>query len=81
MIEYYEHHGKKVAVQQKLKGKHRDHCLCFMCSKLRPNTPENCPIAQATYENCVRFGTTTPMYECPEFLVDPKQGVTVGLQE
>jgi hypothetical protein len=30
--------------------------------------PENCPIAQATYENCVRFNTVTPVFECPEFV-------------
>ena len=29
--ERYVHHGTKVAVQTELKGKHRDHCLCYLC--------------------------------------------------
>ena len=28
-IERYEHHGTDVAVQSELKGKHREHCLCY----------------------------------------------------
>ncbi len=67
MIETYKHHGWTVFVDSELKGKHRDHCLCFKCDKFKPNTSENCPIAQATFENCVRYGITTPMYECPEY--------------
>ncbi len=64
----YEHHGTTVWVDASLKGKHREHCLCFACEKFRPGTPENCPIAQATFENCVKFNTTTPVFECPEFV-------------
>lgn len=67
MIEQYEHHGIMVSVFSERKGKHKDHCLCFVCSKFKPGTKEHCPIAQATFENCVKYGTTTPMYECPEF--------------
>jgi hypothetical protein len=29
----YEHHGHNVAVRSDLKGKHREHCLCYRCSK------------------------------------------------
>ena len=33
-IERYIHHGAEVTVQSHLKGKHREHCLCFQgCSK------------------------------------------------
>jgi hypothetical protein len=72
-IERYEHHGRVVAVDASLKGTHRDHCLCMRCTKLKAgDSANNCPIAQATYENCVRFGTVTPMYECPEF--EAKEG-------
>lgn len=66
-IDRYEHHGKMVSVMSELKGKHRQHCLCFSgCKKFLPGQRDNCPIAQATFANCVKFGTTTPMYECPE---------------
>ena len=65
--ETYVHHGQLVTVVSLLKGKHREICLCFQCSKFHAGKPENCPIAQATYENCVKFGTTTPVFECPAF--------------
>lgn len=67
-IEQYEHHGKTVSVMEELKGKHRQHCLCFAgCRRFFPESPNNCRIAKATFENCVKFGITTPMYECPEY--------------
>lgn len=66
--EQYEHHGEQVWVDSELKGQHRNHCLCFKCDNFKPSTPDNCPIAQATFENCVKFNTVTPMYECPKFI-------------
>lgn len=46
----YEHHGTVVNVQEHLKGRHREHCLCHLeCKFFKPNTPENCPLAQANY--------------------------------
>lgn len=68
-IERYEHHGRIVSVDDMLKGKHREHCLCFICDRFNPNSEDNCPIAAATFANCVKFGTVTPVYECPEFLI------------
>ena len=70
-FETYEHHGVKVAVRSDLKGKHREHCLCFTCQTFKPNTDENCPIAQAVFENCVKYNITTPMWECPRFKAKP----------
>lgn len=68
MITSYVHHGQRVSVQYHLQGKHRAHCLCFQgCQRFKPGQPDNCEIAQATYENCVKFGTVTPVYECPKF--------------
>lgn len=68
MIELYVHHSREVSVMSHLKGKHREHCLCFQgCSRFKPNTPENCAIAQAIYDNCVRFDIVTPVWECPKF--------------
>jgi hypothetical protein len=69
-IVQYEHHGTTVSVISDLKGKHREHCLCFSnCEKFKPGTKKNCKIAQAVFDNCVAFGITTPMYECPEYRV------------
>jgi len=65
---WYEHHGRQVAVFKEQQGKHREHCLCFAnCLKFKPGQKDNCPIAQATYDNCVKFGTTTPVFECPQY--------------
>lgn len=58
-----------VFVQEELKGKHRDHCLCFQgCQSFKPGTPENCPLAEELYQFCVRNNMTTPVWECPVFV-------------
>ena len=68
MIEKYIHHERMVAVQSHLRGKHREHCLCFArCKNFKPGEPDNCPIAQGLYEFDVKHGVTTPVFECPEY--------------
>jgi len=66
-IERYEHHGRMVAVQSALRGSHREHCLCYACEKMKPGSPEHCPIASELYTLVVKHGLVTPVYECPEF--------------
>lgn len=64
----YEHHGREVAVQEHLMGRHREHCLCHLCRWFRPeNREENCPIANTIYSLDVLTGLTTPVWECPRF--------------
>lgn len=63
----YKHHGRDVWVNLGLQQLHRAYCLCWRCKKFKPGEEDNCPIAQDTYENCVKHGTVTPMWECPEF--------------
>jgi hypothetical protein len=36
MIEKYVHHEAEVSVDSELKGKHRQHCLCFQCDHFKP---------------------------------------------
>ena len=69
IYEQYNHHGNVVWVRSALKGTHRDHCLCHApCKKLdMVNRENNCPIARALYENCVKFKVVTPIFECPNF--------------
>ena len=68
MYEKYIHHGNEVWVRTDLKGKHRECCLCFSCSKLNINDrAKNCPVANALYDNCVKFCVVTPVLECPAF--------------
>lgn len=67
-FEQYIHHGKMVWVIKEVKGKNRQHCLCFSCSKFNPGEPEkNCPIANLNYAVCLAHNLTLPVYECPEF--------------
>ena len=64
----YEHHGKDVVVREDLKGKHREHCLCFSCDKLHiGNRLKNCNIANTLFNNCKLYNIVTPVWECPFF--------------
>jgi hypothetical protein len=76
MIKHYasfEHHGKTVFSVCGLRGKHRKYCLCFQCSKFKPDKrDENCAIANDVYNLCIAHNLTTPVFECPEF--NPIQG-------
>lgn len=66
--ERYEHHGAMVSVRKDLKGKHKEHCLCYApCAKFKPNTPDNCPLAQGVYALCVTQDMVLPVWECPDF--------------
>ena len=67
----YDHfgNGSKQWVREDLKGKHREHCLCFNCEKFNPEEREgNCPIANILYSICVAHNIVTPVWECPEFV-------------
>lgn len=71
-FEQYEHKfsESKIAlvwVDSELKGKHREHCLCWKCDHFKPGTPENCFIADRVFQNCVSYNLVTPVYECPQF--------------
>jgi hypothetical protein len=68
MITQYVHHGALVFVDENLKGKHRDHCLCYRCKQFKPETREgNCPIANKLFQICVDENIVTPVYECLKF--------------
>ena len=67
-IEKYEHHGTEVSVQSHLKGKHREHCLCFQnCKHFKPGEKDNCEIANTNFETCVKYNVTLPVWECPKY--------------
>jgi len=67
-MERYIHHGRPVWVRSDLKGKHREHCLCFAgCKLFHPGSDDNCEIAQALFTNCVNLGVVTPVWECPDY--------------
>lgn len=69
MFERYVHHGEQpVWVRMDLRGRHRDHCLCFDCRRFHPGSDGNCPVAQTVYQNCLNYDLVTPVWECPRFL-------------
>jgi len=62
----------EVGVRSDLKGKHREHCLCYApCIMFRPGIPENCVIAQRLYEFDAKWNVVTPVWECSIFVLDP----------
>lgn len=67
MIEKYEHHGTEVSVQSHLKGKHREHCLCFSCMKFKQDSPDKCKRAALLFAFCRLNDMVTPVWECPEY--------------
>jgi hypothetical protein len=70
-MEQYEHHGEVVWVRSDLKGKHKEHCLCYECGLFFPDEPENCLIAELNFSVCVAFNVVLPVWECPRF--EPKE--------
>lgn len=72
-IEWYHHHSPDlpVAVQSHLKGRHREHCLCFGCARFTPEDRDsNCNVANDLYALCVNNELAAPVWECPYF-IDP----------
>ena len=71
MFEKYDHfgNGKEEWVRSDLKGKHREHCLCWSCHLFNSeDRDKNCKIARANYAHCVEFNLVLPVWECPEFV-------------
>lgn len=76
----YTHHNTKVIVRADLRGKHRDHCLCYDCLKFIGESDDGselivkCAIAQDVYANCVNHNIVSPVWECPNFVLTPPLG-------
>jgi len=66
--EKYIHHGVEVTVISRLKGQHREHCLCHQgCIHFKPGKVDHCQIAQANYRTCVKYNIVAPVFECPKY--------------
>ena len=61
MYKTYTHHDTTVTVRSDLKGKHREHCLCFSCQHFKPNETDNCPIAKTVFDTCVLYNIVSPV--------------------
>jgi len=67
-IIWYEHHGRRVAVDEELKGKHKEHCLCFRCARFSFNGEDNCKLAELNFANCRINDMVLPVWECPDLI-------------
>jgi sarcosine oxidase delta subunit len=66
IVKYKHHDGEVVFVRKDLKGKHREHCLCFQCSRFFPeDRGENCVTAELVFAVDRECGLVTPVWECP----------------
>lgn len=52
---------------QKLDQLRRDECLCLHCSNLKPNSPDNCTMAEIFFKLCQRFGMAMAVSRCSEW--------------
>lgn len=76
-ITIYRHHDRLVCVDKDLKGRHREHDLCYRCFRFNPGDPlNNCPIVQRLYELEVELGIAAPVWECPD-MVEGKPQSTI----
>lgn len=67
-ITTYERDGRNLSVRADAKGKHQEYCLCHMyCVYYKPDSPDNCEIAQKNLELCKEHGVTLPVFECPKY--------------
>ncbi len=60
-----EHYGKRVFVNPTTEYIRRAECLCLNCGNLKPGQPDNCQIAQALFEVCVRENVALAVTRCP----------------
>ena len=64
----FDHHGKEVSAMKHLQGKHKEHCLCWVCNKLTPEDHENnCKIANLLFNVNKVCEITTPVFYCAQF--------------
>ena len=60
--------NKEMKVRRDLVNKHRQYCLCWKdCEFFKPNTSENCEIAQKLYQFDIDNNVTTPVWECEKY--------------
>ncbi len=58
-------HGKEAWANPMMDNLRKDECLCLNCGNLKPNQPDNCPIAQYFFEICVKENVALAVTRCP----------------
>lgn len=57
--------GKPVWVNPVTEKLREKECLCFNCGNFKPDQPDNCHIAQAFFEICVKENVALAITRCP----------------
>ena len=64
----YDRFGHEIYGFEEMKGRNREHCMCYYCHQFHPKEETNCPIAQGLYDYDRQHNVTTPVFECGEFV-------------
>lgn len=64
-------YGAEVWVSQGAEAIRKEHCLCLNCGKMKPGSPDHCPIAQKLYELCCAGNLAMAISRCPQW--EPKK--------
>lgn len=57
--------GQEVYVNPTTESLRESECLCLNCGNLKPGQSDNCHIAQALYQICVKENVAFPITRCP----------------
>ena len=75
----YNHHGTEVSVIEHVKGKHREHCLCWQgCKHFKPESrKDNCYFANLLFnwlsDEAVPV-LVAPVWECSKYEQEESKG-------
>ena len=68
-FEVYKYHNRIVSVREDLKGRHREHCLCYSCQRFdSERRARNCDISNKVFDLCAEEELVLPVWECPLFI-------------
>jgi len=62
-----ERYGVMTWADQELDALRRTNCLCRRCKRLKPDRPDNCPMAEVVYALCKTKGMAMGVSRCQDF--------------
>lgn len=71
------HYRQEVSVNPTTEPMRKEECLCLNCGNLKPGQPDNCLMARAFYEICVRENIALMVTRCLSWRQMPKMGVAL----
>ena len=61
---HVERHGQHTWENPTLEAIRREECMCWHCARMKPGSPDHCPIAASLYAICVEHAVATPVSRC-----------------